>query len=194
MNAPKTFSCLSQHYRERLRALRTQWQAAVAYQPDDLDELALDDLQKRIQAASKDDPEFALDRALAALAVKTTAGGFDGDANEDDSSITHFPTAQPKGVTANEWRALSASRITDAAETGLTLSLPKNRSALFRLPAPVKTITTALARRVPHENFPADKTKPQLLSQLGFRNLILTMTYSHMGKPHTTIGDASFHC
>jgi hypothetical protein len=42
--------------------------------------------------------------------------------------------------------------------------------------------------------FPAGKTKPQLLSQLGFRNLILTMTYSHMGKPHTTIGDASFHC
>ena len=42
-------------------------------------------------------------------------------------------------------------------------------------------------------HFPAAKTKPQLLSQLGFRNLILTMTYSHMGKPHTTIGDASFH-
>ncbi|WP_218574356.1 hypothetical protein, partial [Pseudomonas sp. PB120] len=42
-------------------------------------------------------------------------------------------------------------------------------------------------------NFPAGKTKPQLLAQLGFRNLILTMTYSHMGKPHTTIGDASFH-
>ncbi len=37
------------------------------------------------------------------------------------------------------------------------------------------------------------KTKPHLLSQMGFRNLILTMTYSHMGKPHTTIGDASFH-
>ena len=43
------------------------------------------------------------------------------------------------------------------------------------------------------EHFPSGKTKPQLLSQLGFRNLILTMTYSHMGKPHTTIGDASFH-
>ncbi|MGZ0706168.1 hypothetical protein, partial [Pseudomonas piscis] len=41
--------------------------------------------------------------------------------------------------------------------------------------------------------FSRTKTKPQLLSQLGFRNLILTMTYSHMGKPHTTIGDASFH-
>ncbi|WP_218927894.1 hypothetical protein, partial [Pseudomonas sp. ICMP 8385] len=41
--------------------------------------------------------------------------------------------------------------------------------------------------------FQPPKTKTQLLSQLGFRNLILTMTYSHMGKPHTTIGDASFH-
>jgi hypothetical protein len=42
--------------------------------------------------------------------------------------------------------------------------------------------------------FPRAKTKPHLLSQMGFWNLILTMTYSHMGKPHTTIGDASFHC
>ncbi|WP_218576457.1 hypothetical protein, partial [Pseudomonas sp. ANT_H14] len=31
--------------------------------------------------------------------------------------------------------------------------------------------------------FPSPKTKPHLLSQMGFRNLILTMTYSHMGKP-----------
>ncbi|TKJ76765.1 hypothetical protein PspCFBP13509_21895 [Pseudomonas sp. CFBP13509] len=35
---------------------------------------------------------------------------------------------------------------------------------------------------------------PVCVSKQGFRNLILTMTYSHMGKPHTTIGDASFHC
>jgi hypothetical protein len=34
---------------------------------------------------------------------------------------------------------------------------------------------------------------PVCVSRQGFRNLILTMTYSHMGKPHTTIGDASFH-
>jgi hypothetical protein len=39
----------------------------------------------------------------------------------------------------------------------------------------------------------AEKTKPHLREQMGFWNLILTMTYSHMGKPHTTIGDASFH-
>ena len=34
---------------------------------------------------------------------------------------------------------------------------------------------------------------PVCASRQGFWNLILTMTYSHMGKPHTTIGDASFH-
>ena len=42
-------------------------------------------------------------------------------------------------------------------------------------------------------DFYINKT-PVCVSKQGFRNLILTMTYSHMGKPHTTIGDASFHC
>ena len=28
----------------------------------------------------------------------------------------------------------------------------------------------------------------------GFLELNLAMTYSHMGKPHTTIGDEPFHC
>ena len=52
------------------------------------------------------------------------------------------------------------------------------------------------ARSSPHsQHFPARKNKtPDCVSNQGFRNLILTMTYSHMGKPHTTIGDASFHC
>ena len=34
---------------------------------------------------------------------------------------------------------------------------------------------------------------PERVCDQGFWNLILTMTYSHMGKPHTTIGDTSFH-
>lgn len=43
--------------------------------------------------------------------------------------------------------------------------------------------------------FPSAQNKtPDCVSNQGFWNLILTMTYSHMGKPHTTIGDASFHC
>ncbi|WP_205870450.1 hypothetical protein, partial [Pseudomonas viridiflava] len=41
------------------------------------------------------------------------------------------------------------------------------------------------------EIFSAPKNKtPHRVSDEGFWNLILTMTYSHMGKPHTTIGDA----
>ena len=42
-------------------------------------------------------------------------------------------------------------------------------------------------------DFYLNKT-PERVSDQGFWNSILTMTYSHMGKPHTTIGDASFHC
>ena len=39
-----------------------------------------------------------------------------------------------------------------------------------------------------------EKTKPQPANaDWGFGFRCLTMTYSHMGKPHTTIGDASFH-
>ena len=47
----------------------------------------------------------------------------------------------------------------------------------------------AILRFIVHKN----KT-PVCVSKQGFWNSILTMTYSHMGKPHTTIGDASFHC
>ncbi len=31
------------------------------------------------------------------------------------------------------------------------------------------------------------------IADQGFWDRSLTMTYSHMGRPHTTIGDASFH-
>jgi hypothetical protein len=34
---------------------------------------------------------------------------------------------------------------------------------------------------------------PDQFPDRGFWYRCLTMTYSHMGKPHTTIGDASFH-
>ena len=43
------------------------------------------------------------------------------------------------------------------------------------------------------KNSTIHKKIPQLieLRDFGFRSL--AMTYSHMGIPHTTIGDASFH-
>ena len=37
------------------------------------------------------------------------------------------------------------------------------------------------------------KKNTPTISDRGVRYRRLTMTYSHMGKPHTTIGDASFH-
>ena len=42
-------------------------------------------------------------------------------------------------------------------------------------------------------SFIAPIKKPQHLSEPGFLIKSLTMTYSHMEKPHTTIGDESFH-
>ena len=42
-------------------------------------------------------------------------------------------------------------------------------------------------------DFIAGIKKPQIIADLGFWCLSLTMTYSHMGRPHTTIGDTSFH-
>jgi hypothetical protein len=41
--------------------------------------------------------------------------------------------------------------------------------------------------------FRATKKKPQTARRSGVSYRSLTMTYSHMVKHHTTIGDASFH-
>ena len=41
--------------------------------------------------------------------------------------------------------------------------------------------------------FRAAKKKPQTARRSGVSYRSLTMTYSHMVKHHTTIGDASFH-
>ena len=41
--------------------------------------------------------------------------------------------------------------------------------------------------------FAAQSKTPDQFPDRGFWYRCLTMTYSHMGKPHTTIGDASFH-
>ena len=40
---------------------------------------------------------------------------------------------------------------------------------------------------------PCKDKPPTCVSGSGVWDRSLTMTYSHMGKPHTTIGDASFH-
>ncbi|WLH34265.1 lysozyme inhibitor LprI family protein [Pseudomonas sp. FP2196] len=103
-------SCLDQRYRERLKSLQAQWTEAVAHQPTGVDKEVLDDLQKRIQIASQNDPEFALERTLASLSIKSPETLFSAEPDADQfSDKTHFPKAIPKGVSRSEWEALSAT-------------------------------------------------------------------------------------
>jgi len=111
-------ACLDQHYRERLQALYAQWVDAVAYQPDDVDKQVMEDLQQRIQDLSKDNPEFALERALDSMALDSGATSFSGASGEDEQSL--FPKTIPQNVTGDEWKALKASDIDGAAESGQT--------------------------------------------------------------------------
>jgi uncharacterized protein len=108
--------CLNQRYRERLESLQTQWLDSVAYTPDAIDKQVLDELRQRVEAASKDDPEFALEKTLEALTVSVDGTSFSGDG--DDGDLTHFPKKIPKGVTRDEWKALNASSIDTESEIG----------------------------------------------------------------------------
>lgn len=114
-------ACLDGSYRQRLHALQAQWTQAAMWQPDAVDLQAMNDLQERIRAESKNHPEFALERALSAWAVDSSETSFAGDPVDDSyGEQTNFPKSRPKGVSEDEWKALNASRIEGAAETGRT--------------------------------------------------------------------------
>nr|WP_252191696.1 lysozyme inhibitor LprI family protein [Pseudomonas sp. MG-9] len=111
-------SCLNQRYRERLELLQTQWTDTLAYAPDEIDKQVMMDLQQRIEVASKVDPEFSLEKALGAFTVSLDKTSFAGIPDDDEQ--THFPETIPNGVSQDEWKALIASNITGAADTGQT--------------------------------------------------------------------------
>ncbi|TFH78731.1 DUF1311 domain-containing protein [Pseudomonas kribbensis] len=114
-------SCLEQSYRERLQLLQAQWKEAVVYKPNEIDQEVLEDLQKNIRAASKIDPEFALERALDALTIKNGQTSFSAEPDDDQySEKTHFPKTTPKGVSQSEWSALQASNLDADTELGQT--------------------------------------------------------------------------
>ncbi len=114
--------------------------------------------------------------------------------------IFHAKTGTPNSRrTTVAWASWLSSRKTKIKSQGFAMAIRRltvmqkpRRNCYYDGASNLNLRVNPIFKRWP--NFPAGKTKPQLLSQLGFRNLILTMTYSHMGKPHTTIGDASFHC
>ncbi|WP_395593771.1 lysozyme inhibitor LprI family protein [Pseudomonas sp. B26140] len=111
-------ACLDQRYREQLKVLQAQWTEVVAHQPSGVDKQVLDDLQNSIRAISRNDPEFALERALVSLSLKNTEITFSAEPDADQySDKTHFPKTIPKGVSRNEWKALSATNF--EADTAL---------------------------------------------------------------------------
>ncbi|QIA04838.1 lysozyme inhibitor LprI family protein [Pseudomonas fluorescens] len=111
-------SCLSQRYQDRLQVLHAQWIDAVAYKPDEIDKQVMEDLQQRIREMSKENPEFALERALNSLTLGSIGSSFSAELDEDEQPL--FPTTIPKDVTQDEWKALQASDIKGAAESGQT--------------------------------------------------------------------------
>ncbi|MEB2653248.1 lysozyme inhibitor LprI family protein [Pseudomonas siliginis] len=111
-------ACLDGSYRQRLQILKAQWTQAVAWQPDTVDVQAMNDLQESIRAESKGHPEFALEHALAARAFESSQTSFAGDPVDSYGEQTSFPKSRPKGVSEDEWKALNASSIEGAAETG----------------------------------------------------------------------------
>ncbi|ANH99511.1 hypothetical protein A8L59_19540 [Pseudomonas koreensis] len=115
-------ACLEQSYRDRLKLLQAQQMDAVAHRPSGIDKQVLEDLQRSIQAASEGgNREVAVERVLASLVINSGETSFSGDSDKDNpSEQTHFPSTIPKDVTPDEWKALTASDIDAAAETGQT--------------------------------------------------------------------------
>ncbi|MGF6346530.1 lysozyme inhibitor LprI family protein [Variovorax sp. W2I14] len=111
--------CIATRHEERLTALQAQLRYVDAYKPDDVDREALQELQQAVEAMRKTDAEFPLEKVIDALSIKTGTTSFfntrDGNRSGEDG---HFPTVQPKGVTADEWRALRASGIEGGGENG----------------------------------------------------------------------------
>ncbi|MHA3736542.1 lysozyme inhibitor LprI family protein [Pseudomonas sp. Eth.TT006] len=115
-------ACLEQSYRDRLKLLQSQQMDAMAHRPTGIDQQVVEDLQRSIQKASEGgNREVAVERVLASLIIDSGETSFSGDVDNDNpSELTHFPATIPKDVSADEWKALTATGIDAAAETGQT--------------------------------------------------------------------------
>lgn len=103
-------NCIDTQYRQRTTAVEKQLHDQIAYRPDDVDRAALDDLRQAVEAARTTDPEFALQKVIEQVRIKTGITSFSSD---DQQKAT-----RPAGVTADEWRAFVASGIENQYEDG----------------------------------------------------------------------------
>ncbi|MFM9433867.1 uncharacterized protein ACFDR9_000913 [Janthinobacterium sp. CG_23.3] len=112
-------SCITQRYQERIDATSAPLRDAVAYQPDSEDRLALAELRQAVDAMRQSDPEFALEKVLRRMRIKTGTTSFSNVANDKEQDAgRQFPRIRPAGVTQDEWRALLDSKIDGGGENG----------------------------------------------------------------------------
>jgi len=113
--------CLRVAYDNRTAVLHDQGRLADAYQIDDIDRQAADDLSAAIAEQIKKNPEFPIENALKGFAIPPSAmTDFANEYVPDSSDPAAFPTKRPKGVSEEEWRALKATDIVSESENGNT--------------------------------------------------------------------------
>lgn len=104
-------ACLEHSQRQRIDAL-------LAIQTPAAKEavVAMGELQRTLEVAARENPEFPLERALAAFPQPPAATDF---ANRDeDGGGARFPSQRPDGVSTDEWSALLHSEIETEGENG----------------------------------------------------------------------------
>nr|WP_298136233.1 lysozyme inhibitor LprI family protein [uncultured Pseudomonas sp.] len=113
--------CLRSQYSERLVALHRQLRDHLVYQPDDIDQLALEDLRQAVEQARQADAEFPLESVLKSLQIKSATTRFQNVSDDPESfKPATFPRHRPDGVSPDEWRALQKSNIDYDGESGNT--------------------------------------------------------------------------
>ena len=75
------------------------------------------------------------------------------------------------------WACLAGTKQEGVTSATLRIAMPALSHALAA-PGPLSQATK----------------NPSRVTDWGFVNKCLTMSYSHMGRPHTTIGAERFHC
>ena len=113
-----TDTCINDSYMHRIGELRPQLLAIIAWQPDEVDQVAFEDLRAQVEAERKRAPEFPLENVIKRLQVSTKITRFNNEHERPDVGLAHFPIRRPKGVTPDEWRALQASKIDAGGENG----------------------------------------------------------------------------
>lgn len=113
--------CLRNAYDDRTAVLTNQSRLAAAYQIDDIDRQAADDLSTAIAEQIRKNPEFPLENALKAFLIPASdMTDFANEQAPDSANPAEFPTKRPKGVSEEEWRALKATDLVSESENGNT--------------------------------------------------------------------------